>query len=121
MKAAVSGLSRRGCALDIKLTQLAKLFPKDAKEFKIVQRAGTFVTLGDVVDSSGRECDAFVMFDFVKMTRCWIRTLQSGLNNREKTPCSYVQYANARVSFVFAQTAAEAGVATDIEPFNAPI
>jgi len=112
MKAAVSALSKGAVPLDIKLTQLVKLF-KDGKEFKMSKRAGTFVTLRDVVDQVGADVTRFVMltrkndamldFDFAKV-----------LEQSRENPVFYVQYANARVHSVL-RKAAEAGVATDIE------
>ena len=112
MKAAVSALSEGAVPLDIKLTQLVKLF-KNGKEFKMSKRAGTFVTLRDVVDRVGPDVTRFVMltrkndamldFDFAKV-----------LEQSRENPVFYVQYAHARVHSVL-RKAAEAGVATDME------
>ncbi|BDY16186.1 hypothetical protein Sulfitobl28_21560 [Sulfitobacter pontiacus] len=112
MKAAVSALSEGAVPLDIKLTQLVKLF-KNGKEFKMSKRAGTFVTLRDVVDQVGPDVTRFVMltrkndamldFDFAKV-----------LEQSRENPVFYVQYAHARVHSVL-RKAAEAGVATDME------
>ncbi|AZV78622.1 arginine--tRNA ligase [Parasedimentitalea marina] len=95
MKAAVSALSDGRVPLDIKLTQLVKLF-KDGAEFKMSKRAGTFVTLRDVVDLVGADVTRFVMltrkndasldFDFSKV-----------LEQSKDNPVFYVQYANARI------------------------
>ncbi len=110
MKAAVSALSGGTVSLDIKLTQLVKLF-QNGKEFKMSKRAGTFVTLRDVVDQVGADVTRFVMltrkndamldFDFAKV-----------LEQSRENPVFYVQYAHARVNSVM-RKAAEAGVATD--------
>ena len=110
MKAAVSALSDGQTPLDIKLTQLVKLF-KDGEPFKMSKRAGTFVTLRDVVDQVGpgvtrfhmlmRKNDAPLDFDFTKV-------VEGGRDN----PVWYVQYAHARVASVL-KKAAEAGVAVD--------
>ncbi|MBM1632286.1 arginine--tRNA ligase [Sulfitobacter mediterraneus] len=107
MKAAVSALSDGKVPLDIKLTQLVKLF-KNGEPFKMSKRAGTFVTLRDVVDSVGRDVTRFVMltrkndamldFDFDKV-----------LEQSRENPVFYVQYAHARVSSVL-RKAAEAGI-----------
>ena len=112
MKAAVSALSEGAVPLDIKLTQLVKLF-KNGKEFKMSKRAGTFVTLRDVVDQVGPDVTRFVMltrkndamldFDFAKV-----------LEQSRENPVFYVQYAHARVHSVL-RKAAEAGVTTDME------
>lgn len=110
MKAAVSALSGGTVPLDIKLTQLVKLF-KNGEPFKMSKRAGTFVTLRDVVDQVGpgvtrfhmltRKNDASLDFDFDKV-----------LEQSRDNPVFYVQYAFARVNSVLTK-AAQAGVAVD--------
>ena len=55
MKAAVSALSDGQTSLDIKLTQLVKLW-KNGEPFKMSKRSGNFVTLRDVVEQVGRGC-----------------------------------------------------------------
>ncbi|MFV0243415.1 MAG: arginine--tRNA ligase [Qingshengfaniella sp.] len=98
MKAAVSALSGGKVALDIKLTQLVKLF-KNGAPFKMSKRAGTFVTLRDVIDQVGPDVTRFVMltrkndapldFDFDKV-----------LEQSRENPVFYVQYAHARICSV---------------------
>ncbi|MEM9843242.1 MAG: arginine--tRNA ligase [Pseudomonadota bacterium] len=110
MKAAVSALSDGNVPLDIKLTQLVKLF-KNGQEFKMSKRAGTFVTLRDVVDEVGPDVTRFMMltrkndamFDF---------DLDAALEQSKENPVFYVQYAHARVASVL-RNAAEAGIAAD--------
>ena len=111
MKAAVSALSGGKIPLDIKLTQLVRLF-KDGEPFKMSKRAGTFVTLRDVVDQVGADVTRFVMltrkndapldFDFNKV-----------LEQSRENPVYYVQYAHARGRSV-QRRAAEAGINVDI-------
>ena len=110
MKAAVSALSDGRVSLDIKLTQLVKLF-KNGEPFKMSKRAGTFVTLRDVVDQVGPDVTRFVMltrkndapldFDFDKV-----------LEQSRENPVFYVQYAHARVASVL-RKATEAGIDTN--------
>ncbi|MEM6659780.1 MAG: arginine--tRNA ligase [Pseudomonadota bacterium] len=110
MKAAVSALSDGAVSLDIKLTQLVKLW-KNGEPFKMSKRAGNFVTLRDVVDQVGPDVTRFVMltrkndapldFDFDKV-----------LEQSRENPVFYVQYAHARVMSVL-RRAAEAGIAAD--------
>ncbi|SLN18597.1 Arginine--tRNA ligase [Roseovarius gaetbuli] len=107
MKAAVSALSDERVPLDIKLCQLVKLY-KNGEPFKMSKRAGTFVTLRDVVELVGPDVTRFVMltrkndapldFDFDKV-----------LEQSKDNPVFYVQYANARVNSVL-RKAAEAGI-----------
>ena len=110
MKAAVSALSDGKVPLDIKLCQLVKLF-KDGQEFKMSKRAGTFVTLRDVVDAVGSDVTRFMLltrkndqgFDF---------DLDKALEQSKDNPIFYVQYANARICSTL-RKAQEANIATD--------
>jgi len=96
--------------LDVKLTQLVRLY-KNGAPFKMSKRAGTFVTLRDVVDRVGADVTRFVMltrkndapldFDFDKV-----------LEQSKDNPVFYVQYAHARIRSVL-RKAAEAGIAVD--------
>jgi len=110
MKAAVSALSDGRVPIEIKLCQLVKLY-KNGAPFKMSKRAGTFVTLRDVVDEVGPDVTRFVMltrkndapldFDFDKV-----------LEQSRDNPVFYVQYANARVNSVL-RKAAGAGIDAD--------
>jgi len=110
MKAAVSALSDGRVPLDVKLTQLVKLY-KNGQPFKMSKRAGTFVTLRDVVDQVGADVTRFVMltrkndapldFDFAKV-----------LEQSRENPVFYVQYAHARICSVLNKARA-AGIETD--------
>jgi arginyl-tRNA synthetase len=107
MKAAVSALSQGRVPLDIKLIQLVKLY-KNGEPFKMSKRAGTFVTLRDVVEQAGADVTRFMMltrkndvaldFDFAKV-----------LEQSKDNPVFYVQYANARINSVL-RKAREAGL-----------
>jgi arginyl-tRNA synthetase len=98
MKAAVAALTDGKATLDIKICQLVRLF-RAGQPVKMSKRAGTFVTLREVVDEVGagpvrfmmlyRKNDAPLDFDFAKVTE------QSRDN-----PVFYVQYAHARASSV---------------------
>ena len=109
MKAAVSALSEGRVPLDIKLIQLVKLY-KNGEPFKMSKRAGTFVTLRDVVEQAGADVTRFVMltrkndapldFDFARV-----------LEQSKDNPVFYVQYAHARICSVL-RRAAEMGVDT---------
>ena len=110
MKAAVSALSNDKTSLDIKLTQLVKLF-KNGAPFKMSKRAGTFVTLRDLVDQVGADATRFVLltrtndapldFDFDKV-----------MEQTKENPVFYVQYAHARICSVM-RKAQLAGVAVE--------
>ena len=94
MKAAVSAITDKKGALDIKLCQLVNLLEK-GEPVRMSKRAGTFVTLREVVDEVGKDVVRFMMltrkndapldFDLFKVT-------EQSLDN----PVFYVQYAHAR-------------------------
>ena len=98
MSAALKALTNDAADLDVKICQLVRLF-RSGEPVKMSKRAGTFVTLRDVVDEVGagpvrfmmlyRKNDAPLDFDFAKVTE------QSRDN-----PVFYVQYAHARASSV---------------------
>jgi arginyl-tRNA synthetase len=87
--------------LEIHVVQLVKLL-KNGEPFKMSKRAGTFVTLRDVVDEVGPDPVRFMMlyrkelepldFDFAKVTE-----------QSKDNPVFYVQYAHARCQSVFRQ------------------
>ncbi len=107
MKAAVSALSDGKVPLDIKLTQLVRLY-KNGEPFKMSKRAGTFITLHDLVDQVGADVTRFVMltrkndapldFDFDKVRE-----------QSKDNPVFYVQYAYARINSVL-RKADKAGI-----------
>ncbi len=107
LKAVVSALSENWVSLDIKLIQLVKLL-KGGQIVKMSKRAGTFVTLRDLIDEVGPDVVRFVMltrkndvaldFDFDKVTE-----------QSKDNPVFYVQYANARVNSIL-RKARDAGL-----------
>ena len=110
MRAAVSAITGGQGELDVKLCQLVRVL-KNGELVRMSKRAGTFVTLRDLLDEVGpdvvrftmltRKNDAAFDFDLVKATE------QSRDN-----PVWYVQYGHARTRSVMRQAAA-AGVSAD--------
>ena len=112
MQAAVKAITEGQGALDVKICQLVNLL-ENGEPVKMSKRAGTFVTLRDVVDRVGKDVVRFIMltrkndaaldFDFAKVKE-----------QSKENPVFYVQYANARAHSVF-RNAADAfpGLATD--------
>ncbi|MBM3507887.1 MAG: arginine--tRNA ligase [Alphaproteobacteria bacterium] len=94
MEAAVKALSDGKVALDVQLCQLVKLMDR-GQPVKMSKRAGTFVTLRDVVDAVGKDVVRFIMltrrndaqleFDYAVVTE-----------ESKENPVFYVQYAHAR-------------------------
>jgi len=103
MKAATKAITHGEGDLDVKLCQLVSLFD-NGEPVKMSKRAGTFVTLRDVVERVGKDVVRFIMltrkndaaleFDFAKVTE-----------QSKDNPVFYVQYAHARVNSVFRQAA----------------
>jgi len=113
LQAVVKAVSGGQATLDVKLCQLVKLLD-NGEPVKMSKRAGTFVTLREVVDRVGKDVVRFIMltrkndaaldFDFAKVTE------QSRDN-----PVWYVQYAHARACSVL-RHAAEMFPDRDLSP-----
>ena len=98
MQAAVKAMTGGQAALDVKLCQLVHLFD-NGEPVRMSKRAGTFVTLREVIDEVGRDVFRFIMltrkndqtleFDFAKVTE-----------QSKDNPVFYVQYAHARAASV---------------------
>jgi arginyl-tRNA synthetase len=98
MVSAVTALSEGRAALDIKICQMVKLF-KGGQPYAMSKRAGTFITVRDVVEEVGRDPIRFMMlfrkndapldFDFDKVTE----------KSRDNA-VFYVQYAHARTQSI---------------------
>lgn len=99
MKAAVKAMSDGKAELDIKLAQMVNLMD-NGEPVKMSKRAGTFITLREVIDKVGKDVVRFIMltrkndaqleFDFAKVTE-----------QSKDNPVFYVQYAHARCHSVF--------------------
>ena len=113
MQSAVSAITDGAGALEVKVCNLVKLM-RGGEPVKMSKRAGSFVTLREVVDEVGKDAVRFMMltrkndapldfdFDVVK-------------DKSRDNPVFYVQYAHARICSVL-RNAAEAGFArADIE------
>ena len=103
MQAAVRAVTDGAAALDVKICQLVNLFDKGVP-VRMSKRAGTFVTLREVVDEVGKDVFRFIMltrkndqaldFDFAKVTE-----------QSKDNPVFYVQYAHARAASVMRHAA----------------
>jgi arginyl-tRNA synthetase len=103
VQAAVRALSDGKGALDVKLCQLVNLFDK-GQPVRMSKRAGTFVTLREVVDEVGKD-----VFRFVMLTRRNDQTLDFDfakvVEQSKDNPVFYVQYAHARARSVLRHAA----------------
>lgn len=103
MRSAVRAVTGGKGALDVKICQIVHMM-QDGKPVRMSKRAGTFVTLSDVIDSVGKDVIRFIMltrrndqpleFDLAKVTE----------QSREN-PVFYVQYAHARCHSVLRHAA----------------
>jgi arginyl-tRNA synthetase len=107
MRAAVAAITEGKGALDVKICQLVNLF-ENGQPVKMSKRAGTFVTLAEVVEEVGKDIVRFMMltrkndqaldFDFAKVRE----------QSRDNAVW-YVQYAHARAQSVLRHAQTELG------------
>jgi arginyl-tRNA synthetase len=107
MKAAVKAISGGEGSLDIEICQLVKLL-RDGEELKMSKRAGTFVTLREVVDEVGQDAVRFMML-YRKNDATLEFDLAKVVEQSKENPVFYVQYAHARLASVFRQARAAFG------------
>jgi arginyl-tRNA synthetase len=106
MKAAVSALSDGKVPLDCKLIQLVKLF-QDGQPFKMSKRAGTFVTLRDLIEEAGPDVVRFIMLTRKNDVALDFDFARAREQSREN-PVFYVQYAHARACSLLRKAGAAA-------------
>ncbi|EGD57308.1 arginyl-tRNA synthetase [Novosphingobium nitrogenifigens DSM 19370] len=103
--AALTGAQGKPKPFEIKLVQMVQLL-RDGQPVKMSKRAGTFVTLADVVREVGKDVVRFTMltrkpdaqmdFDFAKVVEA-----------SKDNPVFYVQYCHARVCSTLRKAAGE--------------
>ena len=111
--AAANALTEGRKRFDVKLVQIVRLL-RAGEPVKMSKRAGTFVTLADVIQEVGRDVVRFMMltrkpeaqmdFDFATVVEA-----------SKSNPVFYVQYAHARICSL-AGRAAEFGIGLEDEP-----
>ena len=103
--AALTGAEGKPTPFEVKLVQMVQLL-RDGEPVKMSKRAGTFVTLADVVREVGKDVVRFTMltrkpeaqmdFDFAKVVEA-----------SKDNPVFYVQYAHARIRSILRKATAE--------------
>ncbi len=103
MQGAVKAMTETAGELDVQLCQMVNLMD-NGEPVKMSKRAGTFVTLREVIDKVGKDVVRFIMltrkndaqldFDLTKV-----------LEQSRDNPVFYVQYSHARCSSVMRQAA----------------
>lgn len=94
MQAAVKAVSGGRASLDIELCQLVRL-TRNGEPVRMSKRAGSFVTLREVVDEVGRDAVRFMML-FRKNDATLDFDLAKVIEQSRENPVFYVQYAHAR-------------------------
>jgi arginyl-tRNA synthetase len=98
---------------------------KGGQEMKISKRAGSYVTVRDLIDDVGRDAVRFFLVSRKADTE-FTFDLDLARSQSEENPVYYVQYAHARVASVLRQagipfaTAAETFAAADLSPLTSP-
>ncbi len=112
MKAAVAAVTGGEAELDVKLCQLVKLL-RHGKAVKMSKRAGSFVTLREVVDEVGKDVVRFIMLTRKNDAPLDFDLARVSEQSRDN-PVFYVQYAHARVCSVMRHVANDfPGLETD--------
>jgi arginyl-tRNA synthetase len=107
MQAAVQAVGQGRATLEIVLCQIVHLL-KGGEPMRMSKRAGTFVTLRDLIDEVGRDVVRFIM-----LTRRADAQMEFDLDKvrleTKDNPVFYVQYAHARCRSVLRHAAAAFG------------
>lgn len=113
--AAMKAMTNNKAELQVKLCQIVHLF-KNGEPYKMSKRAGSFVTLRDIVDEVGADVVRFMMlsrkndaqldFDFSK-----------ALEQSKDNPVFYVQYAHARICSVLRNAKEQINAETDKDSY----
>lgn len=107
VQAAMKALTGREGQPDVLLVQMVNL-TRDGKPVKMSKRAGTFVTLREVVDEVGSDA---VRFNFMtrRVESQLDFDLEAAKKKNDENPVYYVQYAYARISAIL-RKAEEQGI-----------
>ncbi len=103
MRSAVTALSDGEASLEVKLCQLVKL-TRGGQPLRMSKRAGTFVTLRDLVDEVGAGVVRFIMLTRKNDAQLDF-DLDKALEQSRDNPVFYVQYAHARAMSVLRHAA----------------
>lgn len=98
MEASAAALSDGKVEVDIKLCQLVHL-TKNGEPVKMSKRAGTFITVRDVLEEVGKDILRFVML-MRKTNQDMEFDLEKVKEQSKDNPVFYVQYAHARAKSV---------------------
>jgi arginyl-tRNA synthetase len=105
---AISGKQRLGIPADYPQYVLHKMVTvmKGGAEMKISKRAGSYVTLRDLIDEVGRDATRFFLVSRKPDTE-FVFDVDLAKSRSEENPVYYVQYAHARICSVLEQWRAQ--------------
>jgi len=105
VQAAMKALIKQDSQPDVLLVQMVNL-TRDGKPVKMSKRAGTFVTLREVVDEVGSDA---VRFNFMtrRVESQLDFDLEAAKKQNDENPVYYVQYAHARIAAILRKAADE--------------
>lgn len=105
VQAAMKALIKQDSQPDVLLVQMVNL-TRDGKPVKMSKRAGTFVTLREVVDEVGSDA---VRFNFMtrRVESQLDFDLEAAKKQNDENPVYYVQYAHARIAAILRKAAEE--------------
>ena len=107
MKAAVEAVTGGEGGLDVKICQMVHL-KKGGEALRMSKRAGTFVTLAELIGEVGRDVVRFMMLTRKNDSQMEF-DLEKALEQSRDNPVFYVHYAHARCRSVLRSAAEEWG------------
>ncbi len=115
VKAAVQAFGVKPDWLEVELIQLVKLY-RGGKEVKMSKRAGSFITLRELMDEVGKDVIRF-WFITKRADTPLDFDIEKAKEESSENPVFYVQYAHARISGIFREVKARKGFDAE-EPFD---
>jgi len=108
---------------DYVLTTMVRV-ERDGQEVKLSKRAGSYVTLRDLIEWTSKDAVRFFMLSRKADTE-FTFDVDLALKQNDENPVFYVQYAHARISSVIREFAAQGGdvaglAAADLSRLSAP-
>ncbi|WP_129657970.1 arginine--tRNA ligase [Rothia uropygialis] len=118
LKAAAAAIGDDPDAVEVMIGQMVNLV-RDGKAVRMSKRAGTVVTMEDLVDAVGTDAARYSLTRYSVDSNIDI-DLDLLTRRSNENPVFYVQYAHARTCAV-ARNAADAGVVRSVESFDASL
>ncbi len=111
MKAATTAITGGAVALEVVLCQIVRVL-KGGEPVRMSKRAGTFITLADLLEFVGRDAVRFTMLTR-KSDAQMDFDIDAAVAQTRENPVFYVQYAHARCRSVLRAAAEMPGMAID--------